>query len=310
MDRREELRHYIKAVVHISEEELIGYYEGRLEATDREKVQSHLAQCAECQTAFKAISEFLEPTGGEADSPEDVEVRQAWRAFWPRVAADPVRRTPPVPPEPVAIRPGWRSPFLALAASLTIAILAGGWWWSWQRSRVLQRYWQAQANAALQSLASLKTENQQLRVEKNQTQETLAKLSERLQALASPKLNAAVALVHSLGPTRRPEDRIAPALVPVPPGAPFLTLILYPAGKAAHPSYRVELSNARQAVVWSASGLRLDTTLDAYTLNLPTELVGPAKGMPPSDYTLAVYGERPGRRIPVDHYYLRFIPKS
>lgn len=69
---------------HPDAETLAAYSEGALPAAEAERLQDHLADCAECARLmldFAALPGLSEPCGPDESSEPDAEVAEAWERF-------------------------------------------------------------------------------------------------------------------------------------------------------------------------------------------------------------------------------------
>jgi len=73
---------------HIGEAQLIAFCEGRLPSAERELIQNHLADCSECLTLFREVSDFFTPLREDEEQLTEAEIVQGWNSIWSRIEKD------------------------------------------------------------------------------------------------------------------------------------------------------------------------------------------------------------------------------
>jgi len=191
----------------------------------------------------------------------------------------------------IHLRPSRRAlgSFLA-ATALLLAVITS--WLLRQQTRLREQINQSQA--ALQQEYQIE---QQLREQEKQAGVQVAQLSEQLRELKSPQLNGVILDAY---PSRftRAADGPAPNELTVPLGGKTITLLLHSSSRKAYPTYRLEIVDAKESVIWQGEGLVRQTTGE-YVISLPSEL------LPPGSYSLHLYAPNHGQRIPVERYRIR-----
>ncbi len=233
---------------------------------ERQVIESHLRSCAACREEAELVR--------QSGAPEAA--REA--------AGEAVPRRPP------GVAPGWR--WGALAAGLAAAVGLAGWGWT--------RQLQHQAGRSVARLAGANEELRSTVAEQGRElagiREELARLQERLGALAAPRLNAPVVELVPSGVTLRGAPQ-APPGVALPAEAPAVTLILLSEVRGAFEGYAVEVRGAGGAPLWRGEGLSRRATGE-FTLQLPTEL------LPPPRVDLVVQGRRGERWVELETFSL------
>jgi hypothetical protein len=126
--------------------------------------------------------------------------------------------------------------------------------------------------------------------------ERIADLEKRLNdaGRVQPLVNSPFVWLSPKDPVRGDPD-----VVPLPPGARYLFLILTVADLQPYPEYRLEIQKKDTGkAVWNASGLHQTGTL-AVSVALPRDL------LPPGDYRLRLFGLREGKAQTVGEYEMR-----
>jgi len=113
MDRNEELRNYMKTAraqldagiedpalggmeidleqfddgneCQMSIDEMIAFSQKRMAPAEREAARLHILQCDECLQLFKDVNDFFEPRREDEVEIGELQVRRAWKEFWPKV---------------------------------------------------------------------------------------------------------------------------------------------------------------------------------------------------------------------------------
>jgi hypothetical protein len=114
MDRNEELRNYLKAASelfvfdgefgevghaqkevaraqfdagggrHLSNDEMITFCQERMSGAEREAARPHILHCDECLQLFKEVNDFFGPRREDKVKIDELQVRRAWKEFWPQ----------------------------------------------------------------------------------------------------------------------------------------------------------------------------------------------------------------------------------
>jgi len=283
-------------VAHAAGEEPDGIAPGVLE--------DHLATCPECAAEL----ELVRISRGLAE--DDAVALMAPRSEHARVAALPVRSA--------GLR--WRR--AALAAGLAGVVALGGWYKSAEKAHTLadrlatatalprpaasppapppspgsaagaidaQRVaeMQRQLDEANKTLSDLKTAELRAR-------EQLAQLEKRGPG-SGPQVNTWVDDVQASADVVRGSS--GANVKEVPAGA-TATLLLNAQGEAAG-ERTAEISDAAGRIVWQGKGLRVNAGHHDYSLTIP------AGWLPPGDYTIRLYRQEGGTRIPAESYAIR-----
>src|SRR5688572_1114011 len=131
-DKPEHFREYLKAASgelkddlgrHLSEQEMIDYCAGRMDAGAWRQAQSHLARCGACVSVYRDVRDFFEPARAGESAAEHTEVQSEWKRLQKRLSPD--------EPERARVlrfpQPFWR-PAMALAAMLAVALALTALW--------------------------------------------------------------------------------------------------------------------------------------------------------------------------------------
>ena len=209
---------------HATPEELFALAGGEAspEGSAHAAAERHVAHCPDC-------AEELEIARASLQALEASE-----RAGAEEAAADAVVRPFRAPAPAGGVSPAWR--FAALAAGLVSLAVSAAWMWNASGLRRLDAERAGQLGAERTQLAALEERNQELErtrselsAELGASRERLASLEERIGALGAPRLNVPVLDVYPADIVYRgsPDEGAGQAnLVPVPAGAPEVTLIL------------------------------------------------------------------------------------
>src|SRR5262245_52546920 len=93
MNHSRELRVHMKAAFaetsdpaggHLSEDEMIAFCQERMAETERDRTRPHILQCGQCLQLFKSVNDFFEPRREDEVEVGELEVRRAWKEFWPQ----------------------------------------------------------------------------------------------------------------------------------------------------------------------------------------------------------------------------------
>jgi hypothetical protein len=297
---KEEFRQYMKAVGeefennpgrHLSEDELIEYQRGRLEETEREKVQAHLVQCDVCLEAFKDVNDFFDPTREGEEAISEREIDQEWKAFWQRVQAE---------EEAPARAPGlrragfWFGPraTFALAASVVLAIGFTVFWALQLRQETQQLARQLQTEQT--RLKELEQENHRLQEQASAIEQNY---ESQLAQLRQPQLNLSLYDIYSRESIQRSGEGSEVNPVKVPPTARSFSLILNGEGQPEYPDYVIEIVDQKKQVRWRGAGLRRDIQGN-FTMMLDRTFLSPG------EYRLKLYGQKGGRSRGIAEYII------
>jgi anti-sigma factor RsiW len=264
-------------------------------------LEEHLATCPECAAELELVR--ISRGLGE----DDAVALMAPRSERPRMAGQPLR--------PAGLR--WRR--AALAAGLAGVVALGGWYKSAEKAHSLadrlatatslprpaaspqaalpspgsaagdaQRVaeMQRQLDAANKTLSDLKTAE-------SRSREQLAQIEKR-GPVSGPQVNTWVDDVQASADVVRGGGG---NVKEVPSGA-TATLLLNAQGEAAG-ERTAEISDATGKIVWHGGGLRVNAGHHDYSLTIP------AGWLPPGDYTIRLYRQEGGTRVPAESYAIR-----
>ncbi|MEK7832651.1 MAG: zf-HC2 domain-containing protein [Acidobacteriota bacterium] len=156
-----EFREHLKAAVlspdrqcywHIGEEQMIAFYEGELTAAQREAMQGHLAECAECLNLFRNVSDFFDPPREDEEQMSEAEIAGEWHQLWAKIKKDNVILFPARPAR--KDKNSFPVLRLAVAASLLLSFSSTGYL-AWQ-----VREEKRETEAARNEVAKIREEQQ------------------------------------------------------------------------------------------------------------------------------------------------------
>jgi hypothetical protein len=296
---------------HLSEEEMIAYYQGRAAAAERDSAQAHLAACSACLQSLQDVRDLFGPRKEEVSA---AEVRQNWEELWAQMQAEkifvnqeaagisaalPARTaTRGIASETQRVRSFFRAHArLALAACLALSLVPSGIlaWRLWLERQEKQQAQQqvAELHNGKQTLEQQLSELQrsgsdQLNQERKQkiaaetrAEQLQAQLNEWRQSQQNiPVLGVNLAAERGAGEGLRVE---------VPPTAKTFMLSLRFSGRPYEfPKYTIEILNQRGQTALVISELK--PVLPAGTLNL---MINRAE-LDPGKYRLRIFGQRDG----------------
>jgi len=268
-------------------------------------LEEHLATCPECAAELELVR--ISRGLGEDD---------AIAVMVPRPERD--REVAP-PVRPAGLR--WRR--AALAAGLAGVVALGGWYKSAEKAHSLadrlatatslprpatppqaappspgsaagavdaQRVaeMQRQLDAANKTLSDLKAAE-------SRSREQLAQIEKRGPG-SGPQVNTWVDDVQASADVVRGSSGMN--VKEVPAGA-TATLLLNAQGEATQGERTAEISDSGGRVVWQGKGLRVNGGHHDYSLTIP------AGWLPPGDYTIRLYRQDGGSRVPAESYAIR-----
>ncbi len=281
---------------------------GTLEAAERDEVALHLEECASCRDELEETElawlvhaqhvptpQLVDWALGQPLGAEEArrverhlehceacreELALARRVRDVSVRGAPIRATG-------AGRSGWR--WVALAAGLSAVIAGGGWFWS-----------AGAARRAADRLAALARDHEGLRAgaqrERRETAAEAKRLRERLAALTAPAVNVAVAEIAPELAVRGAEPEATRVVVAA--GMSQLVLVLISEDRTQFLALRLDVLDAKGALLWRAEGLERRESGD-YTVLLPLDRV------PAGLLSLRVLGRRGEGWVRVEDYRLR-----
>src|SRR5215475_14635335 len=136
MGQNSELRRYMKAITresaerlgrHLSQGELIAYWQNSMAAPEREAAQSHLLHCDQCLALFRDVNDFFEPRRADETEMSEFEAHRAWRDLRRRLHDAEVIAAPTTQSSTGRSRFKLRLA-TAIAAGLMIAVTLVGLW--------------------------------------------------------------------------------------------------------------------------------------------------------------------------------------
>ncbi len=271
---------YFEQLSALEEELIEAYVHRELEEPDRERFEQYFMQSPVQRARVERTAVLFQAL-------------ESARRAENRVAATPSRLQ-----NVVRLRPSRRAfGVLLAAAALLIALVAP--WLLIQQTRMRTQIEQSQTalQKQYQVEQQLRNQEQQLREQQKQASAQIAQLTERLKELSSPQLNS---LIHDVYPSRfaRTADGPAPNELTVPPSGKTITLLLHSTSRTAYPTYRLEIRDAANNIVWQGDGLARQSTGE-YVVTLPSKLLSPG------GYTLQVYAPSRSERAPVESYRIR-----
>jgi hypothetical protein len=286
---------------HLGEEELIAYQQGRLDADEREKSQSHLVRCSVCRDAFRDLTDFFEPAREGEEVISEAEIRREWKALRRRI-------WPEEKPADRASGLGlagllrWPRTAFALAAALVLAITMTGAWALWlrQEKQQLARQLQTEQSAWAERLKQLEQENRGLQEQVGAAKQNYeAQLAE----LRRPLLNAPIYDVYSQQSIQRSGGDSKGNPVKVPQKARRFTLILNGEGQSQYPDYVIEIIDPKGQSVLKEGGLIRDS-LGNFSIELDRASMSAGK------YRLKLYGQTDKRSQEMAEYvvWLTMLP--
>jgi hypothetical protein len=286
MDKREDFEFILKTALgafetnlHLSEERLIAYREGRLEEQEMERIRSHLEQCEACSTNFEALTAFLEP-GYEVSA---MEIDRSWKAFWQQIEGErktKVRDTSKLKAFLQRFLPRvWR--IRLVAVSLIFVIMAGAW-------------------VLVSQLRKEQARSERLEEENRRWQEKVNTLQRHHEALLAQLNQPEPTAAYELYPAdKRAVSRPQGARIKIPQTVTKFTLSLfYLDRESAPPSYAIKIRDQSGQVVREIKGL---TRQDQNWLHIlvPRSLLREGE-----QYQLELFGQRGQNLVPVAEYVL------
>jgi hypothetical protein len=256
---------------HIPSADLVAWAAGET-VTDPGVLAHHLEVCASCRDDLELLRSdlALEPL--------------TWRG---------VRRT-----KPSRAAKSWRRASMALAAVAVLAVATAailGW-----RLVSVDRVAGLRQQQLAADVSAVTAERDHLVGETTDLRDQVANLGDRLQALASPRLNIPVIELLPRGLVTR--GTASPTVETVPTGVEVVTLLLAAHDLRPVDERALEVRDATENLVWRGSGLRLSEMRD-YTVQLPVDQ------LPPGNLELVVLGRAGSRWIDLDRYQLRLPPR-
>lgn len=289
--------------IHLSDDELIDYLNGRPTDDRREDVQAHLVGCDECLEHFRDVRDFFEPHR-EGDQMITVDIRREWTTLWDRIGKEEVETKPESDSPRRRLRP--YAVGFALAAVLLLALLLG--LWAVQQRRENQRLI-GQLEAAQQRSVQIEGERKEMAERLRQAEQEKLELQERERSEAQsqpprrndnevrkPELNIPIYDLYARDFSRRSGNESEVNSIKAPATSNSMVLILNGEGLPASPSYRIEVIGNDGQVIWRGGGL---TKGHLGNLTLTVERGLFSKGM----YRLKLYSQN--GRAAVAEYLVR-----
>jgi hypothetical protein len=311
MDRNEELRNYMKAARelfvfddefgevgrapnevsraqfddgggrHLSNDEMIAFCQERMSAAEREAARAHILHCDECLQLFKDVNDFFEPRREDDVEIDELQVRRAWKKFWPQARG--IKETIPGAVEPP--RAKW---LMAAAAGLLLMLgLPSVFVWREREGKE-----QAQRQIAQMQNEQAKLEARLGQVERNagdqlrQEREQRAQAEARAQALQNRlnDLQQARQNIPIYGRTLASEKGVGDDWqLNVPATAKTFWLRLIKSNPPEFPEYSIELLDRQGRSVAERHGLRpVDSGYLSFALS--------RSELPAGKYSLLLYG--------------------
>lgn len=289
---------------HPNDEQLISYLAGKLPESTHDSVQAHLVDCDNCLERFKDIQDFFEsPRENEELITEDR--LHIWTVLWKRIREE--NRREPEPSIAVVARSPWGSKAGWAMAAMLLVILALGVWAIRQRDQnqrlaaglEVARRQSVQLQANHDNLAArvkgLEQENSALQerglpVDKSR--------SRRDADVKKPELNAPIYDLYARNFAQRSGNQSEVNRIKVPSTPESIILILNGEGLTGSPSYKVEIVNEAERVLWRAAGLKR-SQMGNFTVTLDKSFL--SKGT----YRLRLYGQEGWSSKPLTEYVLR-----
>jgi hypothetical protein len=325
MNEQDPLQFYLKTAVqyrsdlpgdHLTEDQMERYYrQGKFQALDESFVHLHLTECAQCIARFKDIRDFFGPQRPDEEDTMDLDADRMWNAL--RFRLGPGRGRQPV--VAASNRQRWPAPILIpLAASLLLAVTAGMVWIArlHNQQRESGREFQSERTALLAQLKDAVQENGRIRDQaeaaKKEYDQKLAENGKRSEGqpkntsaaglAAAPAINVPIFDVFSDQAVQRSAGSGASPSgsndIHIPPRAANFVLILNADGLARDQSYRVEIVDQSNQVIWRGSGMRQDETGN-FSLLLSRSNTAPGS------YRVRLYPREAAARQPVAEYKIR-----
>jgi hypothetical protein len=269
----------------LTEEELLRAAMGEMSPSERERFADHMISCSDCAQEYR-LTQSLKPlaeqvTDGEAKiSKAEAEVI-AIRAFLPVRA------------------------LYAIAASLLVLCIGLGIWaQSLRREKSLalaglnEQLAERERTIAAQEEALAKAQRQLEEAPKQfgQYENQIAELRKDLAELNQPQINVLIADLDPANTIRG--GSTGTAIVRVPPGANFFTLILNTTSEKSYPDYALEILDQRGKTLWQGSGLQKSSS-NNFTVALPRAL------FPSGQYRIKLSGLSKSRKELVEDYLVK-----
>ncbi|HKV37886.1 MAG TPA: hypothetical protein VJX67_01645, partial [Blastocatellia bacterium] len=306
MNGEESLRRYLSRSAleqsdpqgqHLAEDQMIKFYRGgKLPPGDQSTLRAHLTECAQCIELFKDVRDFFEPPRHEEKDTPVFEAARTWRGLESRLGLDHKRVVD------VGTRVG-RSRFVpiftsALAASLILVTALGAIWIVRLKNHEREMTGQFQAeersyagrlSAAerAQAVASEQAEATRQEYEEKLKQEKQHAQSEQGTARAGgripPLLNVPIFDVFPEESVERSGSGSVPKATQITAAAESFVLILNGGAQSEYPSYRIEIVDHLDKIIWRASGVKRDR-MGNFSLLLSKSVT------PPGSYAIRLYG--------------------
>jgi anti-sigma factor RsiW len=280
---------------HLSEEEMIAFYQGQLPEAEREAGRAHLAYCPECLQLWRDARDFCAPAEeGEVEAGE-FEARREWKELWSRIQTDP--QTAATTSSQIAQRSSAFASRTALALAAGIALILGLgtvtlFWQQERRERIQAQEAAARMQTERQDLLAQVTQlvqasrtqpqiEEQLKQERAKNQELQARLDESSQ----PQTNNSIFELQLPGSNTRSNDQdIKPAPeISVPAYAKSWVLRITPDKPEEFPGYVLKISDRQNVTKWESNRLKLDQS-QSLVATFPSAFLNKGR------YQLLVYG--------------------
>jgi len=263
MENQEEFHVYLKAAVaalneederHLSEAEMVAYYQRRMSEAERETAQDHLAHCGLCLQLFRDTRDFFDPRREGESEIDDLHVRREWKALLAKLPQE--EQTTEVEESAAAAAPGRRGFFrvsrstMALAAGLALTLGLNGVL-AWQ---LLQE--RTQKQEAEQELSRLRDG---ILGEQKKFKNELDEAEQALQNMPS--------LLRLLPGNRRSQEKPKEIRLPIPANTRSFQLKLIIPNPNPRSEYTIELVDSQGTTI-EKPGLKVVEDEDnGYTLN-------------------------------------------
>jgi hypothetical protein len=260
---------------HPTIDELIAYRAGELPATERERLQEHLAACKECFEELRELDAFAAvPTAEAAVSGSgvvDFEVAAFWRQLRPQLALEPGSEEEPSTPEPTVAATG------STPSTVTV-----------RRIPATTPLWRRPAAIAASFLVTVVGLGALLLLQ----QHRLADQGQTIAELTRPRPNPEIFDLYPDGSERSG----AASEIRSFEGPAGATLIITPREPGDYPDYRVEIVDADGEEVWSGSGFEKHPVDGTFSLWLPPG------AFPPGEYRVRLSGVAGGSSELLEEY--------
>jgi hypothetical protein len=304
MHHASELQRYMKAISdessdrsgrHLDQDEMIAYWQGRMDTTEIDAARSHILDCDQCLTSFRDVNDFFEPRREDETGLSEIEVRRNWRDLRQRIQSAWGITSPGETASEVQYRFRLRVA-AAIAAVFFIAAASLGIW-AYRLYRENQRLAEQQAAVKSESEALLAKVDDDRKQQVRELESKLASLQKQLDETSLPQTD--IPEFELLMESEARGER-ADYEVKVPAAAKSYNLRIMPDKPEDFPGYVMEFIDKNNRSAWKSEVLNPD---DGGTLSVNFSREFLSEG----NYRFRLYGQKGKTSRRIGEYKLKLV---